>query len=178
MSGPSVTDGLVVWITGRPSSGKSTLAKAISAALEEKHLAHCVLDGDVVRTCLVPPPGYGATERENFYATLARLAKTLAEQGLVVLVPATAHREAFRSYARSIAPDYLEIYVDTPAEECRRRDAKGLYEAEARGEVAEVPAADAAFEEPTCADLTVRDAEKSVRTAVERIVDRVGAGLT
>ena len=58
---------------------------------------------------------------------LARLAAELARQGLIVLVPATAHLLAYREHARRLAPRFLEVWVTTPLEECRRRDPKGLY---------------------------------------------------
>lgn len=124
--------GAVVWFTGLPSSGKSTLARAVARALDEKGRAHLLLDGDEVRAALLPRPGYGPRARANFYRTLGRLAALLAGQGLVVLVAATAHRQAFRTWARRRAPRFVEVYVDTPLLECARRNAKGLY-GKARG---------------------------------------------
>lgn len=142
--------GVVVWLTGLPSSGKSTLAGAVAAVLRGRERV-VVLDGDEVRQALVPPPGYGEVERADFYETLARLAALLARQGHVVLVPATAHRRAFRAHARALAPAFVEVLVDTPLEECRRRDAKGLY---ARGD-ALLPGLGAAYERPERPEVTV-----------------------
>ena len=89
MSAPS--SGTVVWITGLPASGKSTLAQRIKAKIETAAPC-CVLDSDELRFALVPPPGYDDRGRDDFYATVARLAAMLARQGLVVLVAATANR--------------------------------------------------------------------------------------
>ena len=111
--------GVVVWFTGLPSSGKTTLAGRVARALAAAGRAHCVLDGDAVRAALVPPPGYDAASRAAFYATLARLAALLARQGLVVLVPATAHRRAFRDDARALAPRFVEVFVSTDVDTCR-----------------------------------------------------------
>src|SRR5262245_27228141 len=102
--------GVIVWFTGPASSGKSTLAERVANALEAEARPHCVLDGDAVRTALVPHPGYDVAARADFYETLTRLAVLLAGQGLIVLVPATAHRRAFRERARALAPRFVEVF--------------------------------------------------------------------
>jgi adenylylsulfate kinase len=121
--------GVVVWFTGLPASGKSTLALAVRSALKDSGVLPCLLDGDVVRHLLAPLLDYSPRGRRAFYAALAALAAELARQGLTVLVPATAHERAFRHQARSLAPQFIEVWVSTPLEECRRRDPKGLYAA-------------------------------------------------
>lgn len=151
-----MTAGVVVWVSGLPSAGKSTLARGLLDDLRARGVAVCSLDGDCVRESLVPAPGYSEQERANFYETLARLAALLAGQGLVVLVPATAHRRAFRERARALAPQFVEVWVDTPLEECRRRDSKGLYAASERGGVAALPGAAAEYEPPVAPDVVAR----------------------
>ncbi len=140
--------GAVVWITGLPSSGKSTLAGRLGERLREGGHPSCMLDGDEVRAALVPSPGYTDEARDAFYATLARLAALLATQGLVVVVPATAHKAAYRADARRLAPRFVEVHVAVPAEECRRRDAKGLYASTEAGRASGLPGADLAYEPP------------------------------
>ncbi len=105
-----------------------------------------------MRSAIVPPPGYTPEARDAFYATLARLAALLAAQGLVVLVPATAHRAAYRAHARALAPRFLEVHVGVPAEECRRRDAKGLYAAAAAG-LPDMPGTGVAYEVPEAPEV-------------------------
>lgn len=146
--------GVVVWFTGLPSSGKSTLAAAVAALLRPA-VPVAVLDGDEVRAALRPAPGYDDASRDAFYDTLARLAALLARQGLAVLVPATANLRRFRERARQLAPAFLEVFVDTPLEECRRRDAKGLYAAG----TAQVPGSGAAYEAPAAPELTAKPGE-------------------
>lgn len=143
--------GLVVWLTGLPSAGKSTLARAVAERLRPRGVAVALLDGDEVRSALRPEPGYAPADRDAFYATLAGLAALLARQGLVAIVAATAHRREFRARARARSPAFLEIFVDTPLDECRRRDAKGLY---ARA-VPSLPGATEAYERPERADFIV-----------------------
>jgi len=86
--------GAVVWLTGLPSSGKTTLAHAVHRALRAAGRPSCLLDGDEVREAVHPASGYGPDARADQYATLADLAALLARQGLVVIVAATAHRRA------------------------------------------------------------------------------------
>lgn len=151
--------GVVVWITGKPSSGKSSLARAVQAELEARGLRPCLLDGDDVRSVLVPRPGYDPRARDDFYATLAGLAALIARQNRIVLVAATAHRREFRSRARALAPAFLEVYVDVEQAELERRDTKGLYAGAREGRAHDVPGADLAYEPPERADVVVSGSE-------------------
>lgn len=159
--------GVVVWLTGLPSSGKSTLARRLDERLRRGGTNAVILDGDEVRAALVPPPGYDGAGRATFYATLGRLAALLAKQGHVAIVAATANRRAYRDAARAIAPRFIEVFVATPAEECRRRDAKGLYAASAAGMAQSVPGAGVEYEAPARPEVVARDGEDA--EAVERI---------
>ena len=163
--------GAVVWLTGLPSSGKSTLAGHLVARLREAGCPAVVLDGDEVRDALVPRPGYTPEERDSFYATLARLAALLARQDLIVLVAATGHRRAWRDRARALAPRFLEVFVDVPAEECRRRDGKGLYAQAASGAVLNLPGAGVEFEPPQAPEVVARGGEDA--GALDEILSRL-----
>ncbi len=145
--------GAVVWLTGLPSSGKSTLALRLIERLRQAGRPAALLDGDEVRDALVPSPGYDRSGRDAFYATLGRLAALLARQGVVAVVAATASRRAYREQARSLSPHFIEVYLDVPAEVCRRRDAKGLYARAARGGAPDLPGAGEEYEAPRSADV-------------------------
>lgn len=150
-----MTTGVVVWVTGLPSAGKSTLAEALASELRVRGASVCLLDGDQVRASLVPEPGYSPEGRAHFYETLARLAALVARQGLVAIVAATAHRRVFRERARELAPAFIEVWVDTPLGECAKRDAKGLYAAasEPAGGARGLPGVDEEYEAPEAADV-------------------------
>ena len=162
--------GAVVWLTGLPASGKSTLATATRGRLLELAAACCVLDSDVVRRLVAPLLGYSDEAREAFYSALAGLAAELASQGLVVLVPATAHRRAYRERARQLAPRFLEVWVTTPLEECERRDDKGLYAA-AHRTPGNLPGVGVAYEAPEHAGVLAQGGHD--HAAVAAIVEWV-----
>jgi adenylylsulfate kinase len=151
--------GAVIWITGLPASGKSTLAARLHERLVVLGVPSCLLDSDRVRECLVPSPGYDEDGRAGFYETLARLAAMLMAQGLVVLVPATANRRAFRDNARRRVPHFIEVFVDVPPEECAARDPKGLYAKSRTGAAKDLPGAGAAYEPPIEPEVVARGGE-------------------
>lgn len=158
--------GIVVWITGLPASGKTTLALAVRDRLAGRR-ACAMLDSDEVRDALARE-SYEAPDRDQFYATLARLAALLSRQGLVVLVPATAPRRQHRDAARALAPRFVEVHVRTPLEECERRDPKGLYRRARSGDAPTLPGAGATYESPEHPEV-VAEGGQDVR-AVEAIV--------
>jgi adenylylsulfate kinase len=142
--------------------------------MSRRNASVCVLDGDDVRKAL-GALSYTSEGRSAFYEVLARLAALLAVQGLVVLVPATAHRRAFRERARELWPVFVEAWIDTPLEESMRRDTKGLYRAQASGRASSVPGADVPYEPPLAADVRARGGDDTLAVSaaadlVERLV--------
>ena len=167
--------GVVVWFTGLPSSGKSTLAQRLAAALRREQRAACLLDGDEVRAALVPAPGYDAASREAFYATLAGLAALVAKQGLVAIVAATANRQSYRARARALAPRFIEVHLDVGVEVCAERDAKGLYAASKDGAVATLPGAGASYEPPPEPEVVAHGGGR--RTGAGPLAEVVGTAV-
>jgi adenylylsulfate kinase len=154
-----VSGGAVVWLTGLPASGKSTLAERIVADLREARVASVVLDGDELRDALVPAPGHDEAGRDAFYRTLAGLAALLAKRGLVVVVAATAHRRVWRDDARERAPRFVEVHVATPLDECRRRDPKGLYARAAA--LPDLPGVGVPYEPPHHPEVVARSGDEA-----------------
>jgi len=143
--------GAIVWFTGLPASGKTTLAHRVRAALPPVPGA-LVLDSDELRAAL-GERGFADDDRDRFYAIVARLAVMVAHQGLIALVAATAPRRAHRDAARASGAPFVEVWVRTSAEECARRDPKGLYAAARRGDVPALPGVGAAYEPPASPDV-------------------------
>jgi adenylylsulfate kinase len=160
--------GVIVWFTGLPSSGKSRLARRVQARLTGECKPCCLLDGDRVRSLLHPQPGYSSAERDDFYLTLGGLALELAQQGLIVLVSATANRKEYRDRVRAQAPRFIEVWMTASLDECRVRDAKRLYAQFAGGQIRGVPGEDAIYEAPEFAEVTANGGDDD--DALQRIV--------
>ena len=151
--------GAILWITGLPASGKSTLARRVHAHFLRTGRASAVLDSDELRDVL-GTHAYGAADRDRFYRALAGLAGLLANQGIVVLVAATAPRREDRDRARAEVGRgqpadgrFIEVWVDTPRSECEARDPKGLY-AQARAWMADdLPGVGVPYEPPLAPDV-------------------------
>lgn len=141
----SAAPGVVVWFTGLPAAGKSTLARRVRERLARAR--PCVLlDSDELRAVL-GASGYDEESRAALYRSLRALAALLAAQGLVVLVAATAPRREHRAF-EDAALRLLEVYVRTPLEVCEARDPKGLYGAARSGASSTLPGVGSAYEPP------------------------------
>lgn len=115
------------WLTGRPASGKSAIARELVGLLHERGVEVSVLESDVMRTQLTPFPRYDDADRDFFYRTLVEIGAQLVNGGRPVVFDATANRRAYRDAGRKAIERFAEVYVDTPLEICKARDPKGLY---------------------------------------------------
>lgn len=167
----SAGPGIVVWLTGLPQSGKSTLARRVRDRLAPRR-ACVLLDSDEVRAA-VGAGSYGAGDRDAFYRMLAGLAALLARDGHVVLVAATAPRRAHRDAARAAAPAFAEVWVRTPLADCEARDAKGLYARARRGDAPDLPGLGAAYEPPAAPDIVADGGhDAAAASAIEQAIAR------
>jgi bifunctional enzyme CysN/CysC len=152
--------GATVWLTGLPASGKSTIAAALEARLLERGQSAYILDGDNLRHGLNGDLGFSAADRVENMRRTAHVARLLADAGTVAIVslvsPFAADRDAARELHREADIDFVEVYVDTPLEECERRDPKGLYARARSGEIRGLTGVDDPYEPPTAPELVVR----------------------
>lgn len=149
----------IVWLTGLPGAGKTTIARMVEVEYLSRGLPVQVLDGDVVRAALWPELGFSRGERAANGRRLALLARWFARNGVLALVAAVSPFREDRESARQIAAvggPFFEVYVRCPADVCAERDPKGLW-AEARaGRLKAFTGFDAPYEEPESPDLVVR----------------------
>jgi adenylylsulfate kinase len=164
-----MSDGVVVWLTGLPASGKTTLAERLRARLPRPAV---LLDSDVLRD-IFGARGYGSDDRDEQYRVLGELAAMFARQSLVVIVAATAPRRIHREHARQLAPRFLEVHVATPLDTARGRDPKGLYARADAGLAPDLPGVGAAYETPQHPDVVARDGRDDA--AIAKIVEILGA---
>ena len=154
----AIQGGFAIWLTGLPSSGKTTLAYALSHLLLERGEAVQVLDSDGLRQRLTPHPTYSAEERDWFYDVVSFLAELLTNNGVNVLIAATASRQAYREAARARIRRFAEVHVDCSAAVCRARDPKGLWQQADKGEISILPGVGTAYEPPESPEARVNTA--------------------
>lgn len=165
--------GFTIWMTGLPSSGKTTLAKALGLLLSERGISAQILDSDDLRRRLTPHPTYSREERDWFYEIVIFLAEMLTENGVNVLISATASRRAYREEARFRIKRFAEVYVDCPEEECRKRDSKGLWKQADRGEITGLPGAGVSYEPPDSPEVKVSTAQLKIQEAAHHTLNEL-----
>jgi adenylylsulfate kinase len=168
-----MTTGIVIWLTGLPASGKSSLAREIEGLLREQAVAAIIMDSDELRAILTPQAGYGAAERDWFYTTLARLAAWLAQSGVNVLVAATGHRRVYRDRARQEIERFAEVYVACPLAVCQERDPKGIYALARQGKADEVPGVGVVYEPPLMPEAAVDTGSMTPAAAASAVVGQL-----
>ena len=162
--------GIAIWLTGLPASGKTTLASELAVRLRKMGQRVEILDGDELRRTLSSDLGFSPQDRLEHNRRLIFLAKLLMRNGIFVLLPLISPYRQSRQLARENLSRFIEVFVKCPIEVCIERDPKGLYARELRGEIIEFTGISAPYEEPEHPDVVVETNKLSVEEAAERIV--------
>jgi bifunctional enzyme CysN/CysC len=164
------TRGVVLWLTGLPASGKSSIADALSSQLLQHGVANYVLDGDTVRATLSRDLGFSPEDRAENVRRTACMAQVLMDAGLVVIVALVSPFRADRNMARAMFArhEFFEVFVDTPLEICISRDPKGLYARAAAGTNAAMTGVGQAYEAPDNPEIHL-DGRDTLLQSVERL---------
>jgi bifunctional enzyme CysN/CysC len=162
----------VLWFTGLSGAGKSTIANLVERRLYAMGRHTYLLDGDNVRHGLNRDLGFTEADRVENIRRVAEVAALFADAGLITLVAFISPYRAERDEARRRLPDgeFLEVFVDTPLEECVARDAKGLYSKAIAGEIRNFTGISAPYEPPLAPDIHLRTAEGSPEMLAEQVV--------
>jgi bifunctional enzyme CysN/CysC len=165
-----------IWFTGLPASGKSTLASLLEKRLHAQGRNTYLLDGDNVRHGLYRDLGVTEADRVENSRRVAEVARLMVDAGLVVIVAFISPFRSERRLARQLfdASEFVEVFVDTPIEECERRDPKGLYARARRGEVKNFTGIDSPYEVPQAPEVHLLAARNSPEDCVEDLVRRLG----
>ena len=166
---------LVVWLTGLPGSGKSTIANIVERKLVAAGRQTMLLDGDNLRQGLNADLGFVPADRSENVRRVGEVAKLMADAGLIAVVALVSPFHADRTRAAALLPEgrFLEIFVDAPFELCRERDPKGLYRKADDGKIVDLTGRDQPYESPQDPALVLRTAELSAEEAADRIVSLV-----
>ncbi|KVE25381.1 adenylyl-sulfate kinase [Burkholderia singularis] len=164
----------VVWMTGLPGAGKTTMANALLQRLLDGGVKAIVLDGDTLRAGLCSDLGFSDTDRIENIRRFAHVARLFQYESYVVIVSTISPLQAHRDLARSIVGQgFFETYVSTPVEVCRVRDPKGMYARAERGQLVRFTGVSDTYESPAAPDITIDTANRSVERSVVDIMTQL-----
>ena len=168
-------EGLTLWLTGLPRSGKSTVAGLVAGRLRALGVNRVeVLDGDVVREGLCRDLGFSRADRTENIRRIAFVSKLLTRNGVAVIVAAISPYREDRERAREEIQSFVEVWCKASVEVCAARDYKGLYEKAMRGEISDLTGVNDPYEEPEDADLVLDTAGETPEQSADRVMAVLG----
>ena len=160
----------VLWFTGLPASGKKAIADKVYQELKKGNLKVERLDSHDVRP-LFPETGFTPSEVNRHVKRAGHLCSMLEKNGVIVVASFVSPYGQSRQFARSVATNFVEVYMKSTVEACEKRDLKGLYAKARSGEYKNFPGVDAHYDEPDQAEVTVEVDNVSSDEAVNQITD-------
>ena len=162
----------VVWMTGLPGSGKTTIARWLEDYYRKQEKKVEVLDGDEVRKTLSPGLGFTEEERTAHNKRVIHMAKVLSRNDVVVLVSLISPYRKVRDFARSELPKFMEVHVNCPLEVCMERDPKGLYAKAKTGEIKRMTGLSDTYEPPEKPELVLETHKESLEESARKIIQK------
>ena len=155
----------VIWITGLPAAGKTTIGEAITAALKEKGQRVEHLDGDRMRK-LFPGTGFSKKDRNSHIRRVGYLAGMLEKNGVTVVASFVSPYRDTRAFVRAQCNQFIEVYLSTPLTECEKRDPKGLYKKARKGEITQFTGIDDPYEPPENPEIEIDTSKQTVSESI------------
>jgi bifunctional enzyme CysN/CysC len=163
----------ILWFTGLSGSGKSTIANIVERELHARGVHTYMLDGDNVRHGLNRDLGFTDADRVENIRRVGEVAKLFVDAGLIVMCSFISPFRAERRMVRELVggEEFVEVFVDTPIDECMKRDPKGLYARAKEGKIKNFTGIDSPYEPPENPEVTVHTADGTAEDAARRILD-------
>ena len=165
--------GVAVWFTGFSGAGKSTIADALTDKLKSQGCQLEVLDGDEIRENLTKDLGFSKEDRDTNIRRIGFVAKLLARNGVIVLVPVISPYRAIREEMRANIGSFIEVFVNAPLSVCEERDVKGLYKKVRAGEIKQFTGIDDPYEPPTDPEVECRTDLEEISQSVDKIISKL-----
>ncbi len=162
----------ILWFTGLSGSGKSTIASAVEQKLFESGLHTYLLDGDNVRHGLNVDLGFSDKDRIENIRRIGEISKLMIDAGLIVITAFISPFKEDRALGRSIVQDheFREVYMNTPIEECERRDPKGLYKKARKGELKNFTGIDSEYEIPESPEIIIDTVSLNIEECADHVI--------
>ncbi|MBV8568318.1 MAG: adenylyl-sulfate kinase, partial [Methylobacteriaceae bacterium] len=167
----------ILWFTGLSGAGKSTIANIVETKLHARGVHTVMLDGDNVRHGLNKDLGFTDADRVENIRRVGEVAKLMTEAGLIVLCSFISPFRAERQMVRELVEtgEFLEIFVDTPLEDCVARDPKGLYKRALAGQIKNFTGIDQPYEAPLAPDLVLSGGANAPEALADRVIAELDA---
>ncbi|MFW6134259.1 MAG: adenylyl-sulfate kinase [Elusimicrobiota bacterium] len=163
--------GFVLWFTGLPCSGKTTVADRVAEELKKKGRKTERLDGDIVRKSLTSDLGFSKQDRDENIKRITFVAKLLSRNGVATLVTFISPYRKKRNQARKETTNFIEVFVKCSVEECEKRDVKGMYKLARKGEIKDFTGISDPYEEPESPEIVLDTEKESVEQSAEKVLE-------
>lgn len=163
----------VLWLTGLSGSGKSTIANLLEKKLAEHNKHTYLLDGDNVRHGLCGDLTFSDKDRVENVRRVGEVAKLFVDAGIIVLTAFISPFKSEREFCRNLLEEheFIEVFIDTPIEECEKRDPKGLYQKARQGEIKDFTGIDSPYEAPESPEIALTYTGQSAAESAEQLFD-------
>jgi adenylylsulfate kinase len=170
---PQRVGGFVVWFTGLPSSGKSTVADAVAEELRKTREKVERLDGDTTRKIFWPELGFSKEDRDKNIERVISLSQLLVRNNVAVLTAFISPYWDIREKARREIGGFIEVYVKCPLGVCRQRDTRGMYRQAMEGTITNFTGISAPYEEPRNPDLVIETDIETVEESARKVLNKI-----
>jgi adenylylsulfate kinase len=173
LSTSSSSPSFVIWLTGLPSSGKTTIASTLKPKLKQLGYNAEILDGDTLRNELSPDLGFTKQDIYTHARKVIFLCKILYRNRIVSIVSAVSPHKEVRDFIRKEIGNFVEVYVSCSLDTCIKRDCKGLYKKALDGKMHNLIGLQIPYEEPVNPEVTVNTEHDSLDNIVNKIISKL-----
>jgi adenylylsulfate kinase len=163
--------GVAIWFTGLSGSGKSTIANELEYQLNRLGVHTYLLDGDNIRHGLNSNLAFSKKDREENIRRVAEVAKLFVDSGLITITAFISPFEKDRTKAKEVIKDFIEVFIDTPIQECIKRDPKGLYKKALDGEIKDFTGISSPYERPKNPDIHIDATKLDILEGAKEIIN-------
>ncbi len=165
-----IKKGFVLWFTGLPCSGKTTIADNVAGILRKKGLKIERLDGDIVRESLSSDLGFSREDRDENIRRVIFVSRLLSRNGVGVITSFVSPYRSTRQRAREETTNFIEAFTYAPLRVCISRDVKGMYEKARKGEIENFTGVSDPYQEPRNPDIFINTEKESLEESSSRVI--------